>query len=249
MTFSRFLPAIFAVLAIPGSAAAQTADALVQKNIEARGGAARLKAITTLRIVRTYGTFGANIPVTITKKREGLHRTDQALPGRPTVIRGLDATGAWESINGKVSKRPPEQAAELRELDADFDGFLVDYKAKGHSVEFVGRERAGGIDTYKLKVTLKSGAVRHVWLDANTHLERRHEGTMLMPDGKPIPVIITFADWKDVQGVKFPFAIDEERNSFPPQTFAIYTERVEINPAVDDALFAMPSEKPSSGSR
>jgi hypothetical protein len=248
MTFSRSLPAIIAALAIPVSAAAQTADELVQKNIEARGGAARLKAITTLRIVRTYGTFGANIPVTITKKREGLHRTDQALPGRPTVIRGIDTSGAWESINGKVSRRPVDQESELRELDADFDGFLVDYKAKGHAVEYVGRERAGGIDTHKLKVTLKSGAVRHVWLDADTYLERRHEGTMTMPDGK-VPVIVTFAEWKDVQGVKFPFAIDEERNSFPPQTFAIYTERVEINPAVDDTVFAMPQPAASSGSR
>jgi hypothetical protein len=247
MTFSRSLPALIAALAIPVSAAAQTADELVQKNIEARGGAARLKAITTLRIVRTYGTFGANIPVTVTKKREGLHRTDQALPGRPTVIRGIDASGAWESINGKVSRRPADQESELRELDADFDGFLVDYKAKGHAVEYVGRERAGGIDTHKLKVTLKSGAVRHVWLDADTYLERRHEGTMTMPDGK-VPVIVTFAEWKDVQGVKFPFAIDEERNSFPPQTFAIYTERVEINPAVDDTMFAMP-QPASPGSR
>lgn len=248
MMLFRLAPAILVVLALPVVASAQTADELIQKNIEARGGAARLKAISTLRIVRTYGTFGANIPVTITKKRDGLHRTDQALPGRPTVIRGLDASGAWESINGKVTTRPVDQEAELRELDADFDGFLVDYKAKGHAVEYVGRERAGGIDTYKLKVTLKSGAVRHVWLDAATYLERRHEGTMTLPDGK-VPVILTFSEWKDVEGVKFPFAIDEERNSFPPQTFAIYTERVEINPAVDDAMFAMPQETPSSSSR
>ena len=40
--------------------------------------------------------------------------------------------------------------------------------------------------------------------------------------------------------VKFPFAIDEERVSYPPQTFAIYTERIELNPVVDDAVFAMP---------
>jgi hypothetical protein len=248
MTVSCLVPAMVAAFAIPVCASAQSADELVQKNIEARGGAARLKAISTLRIVRTYGTFGANIPVTITRKRDGLHRTDQALPGRPTVIRGLDTAGAWESINGKVTRRPADQEAELRELDADFDGFLVDYKAKGHAVEYVGRERTGGIDTYRLKVTLKSGAVRHVWLDASTYLERRHEGTMSMPDGK-VPVIITFSEWKDVEGVKFPFAIDEERNSFPPQTFAIYTERVEINPVVDDAIFAMPPQATPAGSR
>jgi len=50
-----------------------------------------------------------------------------ALPGRPTVARGLDATGAWESVNGKVTQRPADQELELRELDGDFHGFLVDY--------------------------------------------------------------------------------------------------------------------------
>lgn len=224
---------------LAGPAAAQTADELVQKNIEARGGAARLKALTTVRIVRTYGTFGGNIPVTITKKRPGLYRTDQALPGRPTVARGLGPDGAWESVDGKVTRRPADQELELRELDGDFDGFLVDYRDKGHRVELAGREKTGGIDTYKLTVTLKSGAVRQVYLDAATFLERKQEGTMTLPQRK-VPVILTFGDWRDVGGIKFPFAVDEERVSFPPQTFAIYTERIDLDPQVDDRMFAMP---------
>ena len=239
MSLTRCLVRVLALAAVATSASAQTADELIQKYLAARGGEAKLAAITSVRIVRTYGTFGANIPVTITKKRAGLYRTDQALPGRPTVARGLDPAGAWESINGKVTKRPADQELELRELDGDFDGFLVDYKAKGHAVEYVGRAKAGGVENYKLKVTLKSGAVRHVYLDQTTYLERKQEGTMTLPDGK-VPVILTFGDWRDVNGVKFPFAIDEERVSFPPQTFAIYTERIELNPVIDDAVFRMP---------
>ena len=69
---------------------------------------------------------------------------------------------------------------------------------------------------------------------------------MTLPDGK-VPVILTFGDWRDVEGVKFPFAIDEERVSFPPQTFAIYTERIELNPAVDDAMFRMPGDSSLPG--
>ena len=227
------------LIAAAGSVSGQTADELIAKNIEARGGAARLKSLGSVRIQRTYGTFGANIPVTITRKRSGLYRTDQQLPGRPAVARGLDAQGAWESIDGKVSVRPADQTTELRELDADFDGFLVDYREKGHAVESLGRVRIGGVETYKLKVTLRSGAIRYVYLDATTFLERRHEGTMTLPNG-PVPIIITFSDWRDVEGIRFPFAIDEERNSFPPQTFAIYTEKVELNPPVEDAFFAKP---------
>jgi hypothetical protein len=239
MLFRRLVAATVLTLASASPAVAQTADEIVQKYVDARGGLARLKAISSMRIVRTFGTFGANIPVTITRKRGGLYRSDQALPGRPAVARGLDAGGAWESVDGKVTKRPADQEAELRELDGDFDGFLVDYRAKGHRVAYDGRARIGGVDTHKLTVTLKSGAVRVVYLDAATYLERRQEGTITLPAGK-VPVILTFGDWRDVEGVKFPFAIDEERNSFPPQTFAIYTERIELNPPVDDGIFAMP---------
>jgi hypothetical protein len=238
MRMTRLLAAVAAVtLAVP--AAAQTADELVARYIEARGGAGRLERVTSMRIVRTYGTFGANIPVTITKKRPGLYRSDQALPGRPAVSRGLNPAGAWEALDGKATARPAAQATELRELDGDFDGFLVDYKVKGHTVTTLGQVKTGGIDTYKLEVRLKSGAVRHVYLDASTFLERKQEGTITLPSG-PVPVVLTFADWRDVDGLKFPFAIDEERDSFPPQTFAIYTERIELNPPVDDEFFAMP---------
>ena len=239
MSLLRAVASLSVITLCAASVSAQTADELIEKNIEARGGALRLEAISAVRIVRTYGTFGGNIPVTITKKRSGLYRTDQAMAGRPTVIRGLDASGAWESIDGKVTRRPADQEAELREFDADFDGMLVNYKAKGHTVTLAGREKTGGVDTYKLTVTLKSGAVRHVYLDATTFLERKHVGTMTLPSGK-VPLVITFADWRDVNGVKFPFAIDEERDSYPPQTFAIYTERIELNPAVEDQFFAMP---------
>lgn len=239
--FPARLVACVVTLLVPAvPAGAQTADELVQRHIDARGGAARLNAVTSVRFVRIFGTFGANIPVTITKKRDGLYRSDQALPGRPAVARGLDAGGAWESVDGKVTKRPADQELELRELDADFDGFLVGYRAKGHAVEYVGPQRIGGIDTHKLKVTLKSGNVRYVYLDATTYLERRQEGTMTLPQAGKVPVILTFSDWRDVEGIKFPFAIDEERNSFPPQTFAIYTERIELNPPVEDGIFAMP---------
>ncbi len=237
----RVIAAIAVVVLVPVVAEGQTADELVQKNIEARGGYARLKAVSSLRVVRTYGTFGANIPVTLTKKRPGLYRTDQILPGRPAVARGLDASGAWESVDSKVTMRPADQETELRELDADFDGFLVDYQQKGHRVAYLGREKTGGMDTHKLTVTLKSGAVRHVYLDAATYLERKHEGTITLPQVGTVPVIVTFSDWRSVQGIKFPFAIDEERQSFPPQTYAIYTERVEVNPAIDDAHFNVPA--------
>src|SRR6266851_1575950 len=52
--------------------------------------------------------------------------------------------------------------------EADTDGPLLDYKAKGNKVELVGKEKVNGKDAYHLKVTLATGTVRNIYLDAET---------------------------------------------------------------------------------
>jgi hypothetical protein len=228
---------------LPSVVHAQSVEEIVARHIAARGGYERLKAVQSMRIVRTYGTFGANIPVVLTKKRPALLRIDQTLPNGRTAARGVTGSVAWDrSADGKVSERQPEAAAEARDIDADFDGLLVDYEKKGHKVSYKGRERIGGVDTHRLDIALASGGTRIVYLDAESFLERRQVGSMTLPQGNTrAEVVLTFSDYRDVGGLKFPFAIDEERNAFPVQTIAIYTERIELDVPVDDAVFARPA--------
>jgi hypothetical protein len=116
----------------------------------------------------------------------------------------------------------------------------VDYRDKGHAVTFEGKQRLGPAEAYKLKVTMKSGAVRYVYLDGATFLERRHEGTIELAPNRRVKTTIDYGDWREVNGVKFPFAIEEERDA-PGQTFVHYTKRIEVNVPMDEALFRMPS--------
>jgi hypothetical protein len=242
-TRSTVLVSLLVSAGLPSILHAQTVEEIVARHIAARGGYERLKAVQSMRIVRTYGTFGANIPVVITKKRPALLRIDQTLPNGRTAARGVTGSVAWDrSPDGKVSERQPEAAAEARDIDADFDGLLVDYEKKGHKVAYTGRERIGGVDTHRLDVTLASGGTRIVYLDAESFLERRQVGSMTLPQGNTrVEVVLTFSDYRDVAGVKFPFAIDEERNAFPVQTIAIYTERIELDVPADDTMFAKPA--------
>jgi hypothetical protein len=221
------------------TASAQTVDELLAKHVEARGGLARLKSIQTLRIERTIAATFNDIDVVIYKKRPGFYRSEQKAEGSPSVtVRGFADT-AWETVNGKTSVRQGAAAVEQREVDADFDGFLVDSRGKGHTIALEGRARAGATEAWKLKVTMKSGAVRYVYLDAATMLETRHESTVEVQPNRRIATTITFGDWREVGGVKFPFAIEEERDA-PGQTFVFYTNKIEVNVPVDDALFVMP---------
>jgi hypothetical protein len=231
-------------------ASAQSVDELVQKYYAARGGYDKIKAIQTLKVKRLVATPFAKVNVVIYKKRPQLYRNEQAPTGQPMVARGINPEAAWDTgAGGKITLRSEPLATESRELDADFDGLLVDWKEKGHTVALEGTEKLTAGEAYKLKVTTKGGAVRYIYLDAKTFLDRRHVGKMNLPSppGAPprsLDVVWDFSDWRDVNGVKFPFAIDEERSGprDPTQSFAAYTEKIEANLPMEDSLFAIPAK-------
>jgi hypothetical protein len=233
----------------PVSLSAQTVDDIVKRHVEARGGYEKLKAISTIRYTRTVATPFSSVQLIVLKKRPNLIRWEQTPKGQTVAIpRAINATGAWDTVGGKVVPKPEPMATEGREIDGDFDGLLVDWKDKGHVVTLEGTEPAAAGGAYKLKVTAKSGTVRYVYLDPKTYLEVRQTGRVsLGPDPKTKEmrfneVSFTFSDWKDVEGIKFPFAIDEERTGGGiTQSFATFTDKIELNVPIDDALFAMPS--------
>jgi hypothetical protein len=239
--------AVFAFLALvltASSSAAQTVDEIVTRHIAARGGRDKLTSIQTVKMTRTVASgIGTTLKVIVYKKRPSLMRVEQgpAQPGAVMTPRGINADAVWDMVQGKAVSRQPQLAAESREVDGDFDGVLVDWKEKGHTVTLAGREAMPGGEAYKLTVTLKSGLVRTIYLDAKTYLDRRHTGILNLPNGRRFDITIDYDNWRDVEGVKFPFDIMEERTGKEPVvTLVTYTEKIEINVPMDDGLFAAP---------
>ena len=148
--------------AIFASAAfAQTAEELVAKNIQAKGGLEKLKAIQSVRMSGTQDNDGFKAAVTQENKRPDLVRETFALQGM-TSVQAYDGASGWQ-VRPFGGRKDPELMGEedLRSLllDADFDGPLVDYKEKGNKIESLGHDIVDGDDAYKLKVTLKNGDI------------------------------------------------------------------------------------------
>ena len=223
-----------------------TVDQLVARHIDARGGYQKLKAIQTIRITRTVATAFSDIRVVVSKKRPNLYRGEQGplKSTAPLVPRAVNQDGAWDTgAGGKPVMRSTAATAETRDLDGDFDGLLVDWKEKGHSVTADGAEKLPSGDTYKLKVKMKSGAERTIYLDAATYLERRHIGVLNLPDGRVFNTVIDFGNYREVDGVKFAHDITEERTGKEPvQSLVTYTEKIELNVPMGDAIFAPPAK-------
>jgi len=237
---------LLAYASLPTIATAQSVDDIVARHVAARGGKEKLAAVQTVKMTRTVASgIGTTLKVIVYKKRPNLFRLEQgpAQSNAPLVPRGISRDLAWDTVQGKVVPRQAQLAAESRDVDGDFDGILVDWKEKGHSVVFTGKESLPGGDALKLTVTLKSGLARTIYLDAQTYLDRRHTGVLNLPGGRQFDVTIDFDNWRDVEGVKFPFDITEERTGKEPVvTLVTYTEKIELNVPMDDALFAPPAK-------
>ena len=135
---------------------AQTVDEIVAKNLAAKGGADKLKGIQTMRLTGTISARDMTAPFTISSKRPNLARQETQMQG-VSMVRGFDGTTPWMMMSGQVREITGPEAQATRE-QADFDSPLVDYRAKGNTVELVGPETVDGVKVYHLKVTTKAGA-------------------------------------------------------------------------------------------
>lgn len=232
-----------AVLCLGAGVWAQTADELVNKNIEAKGGREKIKAVKTLRITgRGEQPDGPPLGVVIEHQRPDEIRQDINIAGM-TLVRSYDGKGGW-MINPFLGRKDPQLMGEddLRDLtvDADIDGPLVDYRAKGNTVEFMGHDTVDGDDVLRLKVTVKNGDVLYYDLDPDTYLEIRREAQEFIR-GSVKETVMEYGSYKPVAGVMYPYSLAVWPKNDPTQLLTVTVDKVEVNVPLQDSLFAVPA--------
>jgi hypothetical protein len=221
---------------------AQTADELVVKNIQAHGGMDKIKAIRSLRVTGSFDNGGFKATVGQESKRPGMLRETFTVQGM-TQIQACDGSSGWQ-INPFSGRKDPELLGEddLRHLaeDADFDGPLVDYAAKGNTVEYLGHDQVDGDDALKLKVTLKNGDIFYYYLDPDTSLEIQIEKQRFIR-GSVRESVTLLGSYKPVNGVMFPFSMESGPKNNPDARGKITILKIDANVPIDDKSFKMPS--------
>jgi len=139
---------------------------------------------------------------------------------------------------------------KMASAQSDLDGPLVDYAAKGTTIDLDGIEEVDGRDNYKLKLTLKGGQETRVWVDAATFLETKIQGQPRRLDGTYHPVEVYYRDYRSVSGLQIPFVLETrvlpvdktttgfKDPIFPPEKLIL--EKVTVNPKFDDSQFSKP---------
>jgi hypothetical protein len=232
-----------ALLLLSTSGLAQTADELVSKNIQARGGMDKINAIKTVRMTGvSLGSDGTPATFIIENERPDLYRLSFTLAGMTAVL-AYDGSAGWQ-IMPFGGKKDPQLMGEddLRDLltEPDFEGPLVNYKAKGSTVEYLGKDLVDGDDTLRLKVTQKNGDIVYCYLDPDTYIEVRREVRMFIR-GSEKEKDIDFGSYKPVAGVMFPFSMTESHKDNPNDSTTASIDKIEVNVPLEMSEFAMPA--------
>jgi hypothetical protein len=234
--------------AFPALVLAQTADELVAKNLQARGGIEKIKAIKTLRLSGRLQQGGFTAEVLSIAKAPNLLRQVFTVQGM-SQIAATDGSTGWK-ISPFEGRKDPERLGEdeLRPLleDADFYGPLVDYKNKDNKIEYLGHDTVDGDDVYRLKVTLANGDILYYYLDPDTYLEIRTE-KLVFVRGAVQESMTNLGSYKLVEGVYFPFSMEMGSKQNPGDMAKILVEKYEANLPVDGSVFKMPEIKPAAG--
>ena len=224
------------------AAHAQTVDEIVAKNLQAKGGAQKWQSVSTVKMTGTMTGQGREVPMTVYAKRPNLNRHEVVLP-EGTVVQAFDGTTAW-GINPRTGSSEPQvfpgEAADMMKNGADFDGALINYKAKGRTIELVGKETLRAKPVYHLKVTMANGHVQDYFVDADSGLEVKTSAQVDLDPragGQKQTLETEMSDYRAVEGIMVPHTIKQFMNG--KQVVEMSIASVEFNSPIDDAVFAM----------
>jgi hypothetical protein len=233
-------------LSVSGKMEAGTGDSIarsVKVSRSRRAPPSKLAAALADTSEAAKGEAGKQVqlPFAMEMKRPGKSRVEIEFAGK-TAVQVYDGTHGWKLrpfLNRNDVEPFTAEEAKSEADKGDLEGPLVDYAAKGTKVELEKVEAVEGKDAYKLKLTMKNGKVQHVWIDTQSFLDVKVDGTPRRMDGKMHNVWIYQRDFRKVDGLMMPFVLETAVDGYP-DTHKMLIEKVAVNPKLDDVRFTKP---------
>jgi hypothetical protein len=212
---------------------AQTVDEVIDKFIAAVGGKDKLLALNSIKMDGTLTTQGFDVGIVVTVLNGKGARTDISVPGMSDGYRITTPTKGWNYLPFQGMTGPEEASEDMlkaQQSQLDLQTPLLNYTAKGHKVELLGKEKVAGADCYKIKITYKNGKTATIFIDATTYY-RVKSVAMVPVNGQDMEVETTYADFKKTpDGYMFPY-------SQTNQSGTINYTSIEVNKPVDEKIF------------
>ncbi|WP_373512001.1 outer membrane lipoprotein-sorting protein [Persicitalea sp.] len=247
--FLLFIPAVQAqksATAIP--AKAPTVDSILDKYFEISGGRSRWDSLQNVRMNGTVTVQGMEIPVTIIQTKEGQQKVSIKFQGQETTQMAFDGQTGWSTnfMTQRAEEMNAEANANTKQQVGDFPDAFLHYQDKGYVATLEGTEAIEGLDAIKIKLTKNPVKVDgqsqenavYYFFDPESYLPVAMRNTSLSGQTKGASVETLLDDYREVEGLLFPFTSTISYNGMPGETIVL--ERIETNIEVEPQLFAFP---------
>lgn len=219
-----------------------TIDELMRKSIDAAGGEANLRKITT-RVVESdldlenQGVQGSSISYAKAPNKAASETTFTAL--------GKTIASGWEFFDGVVGEEaytfaPPEKLAGKRLDDAALSADLysqLDWKTNFNKAEISGIAKVGNEDAYVVSFEPRKGSPFREFYSTRNFLLLKREGIVSSSTSSlQLPYTITFSDYRNVDGLMLAFKTISY--SISNGNIVSTVRSVKQNVPVEDKLFA-----------
>ena len=193
---------------------AQSAKDIIDRNIETTGGLINWKTLNSV-ILSGRVTLGINdeYPMTIYQQRPNLTKTTIIINKKETAIEGYDGKKgyAMNYATNQVQEYPSY-------VPESFDNDFIDWENKGFEAKYLGKEKVGNIDCFKVELTKNVNKTIY-YFDTNNYFlvkEVKKNETML------------YSDYRKVGNLTFAFRVE---NSSPTKEgdYVITLNKIEVN--------------------
>ncbi|MCW3123826.1 MAG: outer rane lipoproteinsorting protein [Flavipsychrobacter sp.] len=230
--------AFFLLAGITCQVKAQTADEIIKKHVEAMGGADKWKNIKSVKISGSFITEGEAAKVlfnyTIADHKGIRKEYTYAASSDATAYVVITPTEGWSLIPQIGFKVRPEALPPVTvrkfHFFLDAQDPLINHKAKGNVVTYIGKEMKQGSKCYKMQITNAADKdfTEFMYLDTSTYFNKV---TAMASEGHGEIDLIFWSDYKQLpEGIMYPMTFNEGAG---PQ----YLDKVELNAPIDKNTF------------
>lgn len=179
-----------------------TAQTVIDNYINAIGGKEKLMQVTTTVQEMEASFQGMSMITTLKQKSPNMMMTDVSMVGMGSVFKqAFDGEKGYMSQQGQKRDMPAEMIDEMKARK----GLFPELNYSDSKLTLKGIESVEGKDAYVVEVEKSSGEKVTNYYDTTSGLKVKKAETAKGPGGQEVVQETTYGDYKEVDGIKFPY--------------------------------------------
>lgn len=222
---------------------AQTTEEVLSKHQAAMGSPEKWSAIKSMVMKNKFNVQGMDIESKTSVIVGKGFRSDVEVMGNK-IITAVNGDSGWllrpamMGGTGEPENMPSDQV-KMAASQKSIGSSLVIAQNEGAKIELESKEKLDGADVYLLKVSKSDGEESQVYVSANTYFIVKVTAKV-KANGQEIDTEVNYSNYKAIDGLYFPHSMETASPAGGMMT--VETVSIELNPAIDEKIFAKPTK-------